>query len=124
MLEELREELYYYPRHYYPYNTTTLRNEYVRIEFINGQYYATILDNPMVQSTKLPLEIRNEDLKEHVDRMNTNNDLNNYIFLVEIELHFRDRVHSPNDANYVIYGCFGVYPWEFRIKHLMKRYRF
>ncbi len=67
--------------------TTTFRKVWIQIEKRHhGEYYASVLNNPIIQNLRLPIDIRDELLKNDLEH-----DINNHIYLVDIDL-----IHIPH----------------------------
>ena len=95
----------YHP--YYEFETTTFRKVWIQIERRHsGEYYASILNNPIIQNLRLPIDIRDESFKEDIEQNDRH--LNNRVYLVDIDL-----VHMlPNRMNYLKYVLYSVYDYD------------
>lgn len=70
--------------------TTTFRKVWIQIEKrYHGEYYASVLNNPIIQNLRLPIDIRDESFKDDLE--NNDGHLNDCLYLVDIDL-----IHIPH----------------------------
>lgn len=95
---------------------STLRSQWVQIErnLYDGKYYASVINNPIVQNKRCPVDIRNDRLLSVIQGDDSRDMLNKYLYLVDIDFNVPD--YRNNNVEYVIYTYYDFLPIDFFIR--------
>ena len=97
---------------FFRYETTTFRKVWIQIEKRHhGEYYASVLNNPIIQNLRLPIDIRDESFKDDLE--NNDGHLNDCLYLVDIDLiHMQPR---PDSMKFALYSVYRRMPLDYLI---------